>query len=606
MQKARTLPSHSLVLHKAVKEGNLRLLKEHLRPGSLADVHDLDEHDRTALHYAKTAHVVELLVNAGALVNEEDIDGHTPLHKAVIERRLEVIKKLLSKNAWPTNTDKAGKTPVDYSQHFPAATWLLEHGARRDGLFHMAWLGDIEGVAFFLSQGSDVDKRNPHGETALTEASRHGDTEVVKLLLQAGADLELKTTNGGWTALLLAVSNNRADTVRTLISAGAKLQATDDRNHDALTEAVYQGHWDVARMLIEHGAQVNTADHRGNTPLHCSGHRGNPEFTQFLIDKGARVDAQNVFGGTALLETIEHHPGEAINHARILLNNGANPTIANHNGYTPLSNAAMYGNPEVLELLLSVVEQASAPTNPHFPGAFSWTPLAEACFHAHEECVHLLLDAGVDLELKTADEWLTPLHQAVRTDESSPEIVKLLLKHGSLIEAKDKKGFTPLALAVMHSTPEVVKALLNGGADTKPRFYAGDRPENGYGFLHLAIQDDRTEVAKVLVDAGVDLEAQTAERKYTALMMAAKLHHWDLVSMLIEKGANVNTCDAERTTPLMEAARDGQLWIVRVLVEHNADLRARDSLGRTAWVWAKHEGHGSDFGDFLEDKTKGL
>jgi ankyrin repeat protein len=116
----------------------------------------------------------------------------------------------------------------------------------------------------------------------LTEASRHGDSEVVKLLLQAGADMELRTTDGGWTSLILAVSKNRVDTVRTLISAGAKLQATDDRNHDALTEAVYQGHWDVARMLIEHGAQVNTADHRGNTPLHCAGHRGDPEFTRFL------------------------------------------------------------------------------------------------------------------------------------------------------------------------------------------------------------------------------------------------------------------------------------------------------------------------------------
>jgi ankyrin repeat protein len=305
-----------------------------------------------------------------------------------------------------------------------------------------------------------------------------------------------------------------------------------------------------------------------------------------------------------LLETIEHHPGEAINHVRILLDGGANPTIANHNGYTPLSNAAMYGNEEVVELLLSVVEQASAPSNPHFPGAHSWTPVAEASFHAHEACLRLLLDAGVDLELKTADDWMTPLHQAVRRNESSPEVVRLLLKHGSIIEAKDKKGFTPLALAVMHSTPEVVKALLNGGADTKTRFYAGDKPENGYSPLHLAVHHNQREVVEVLLDAGVDLEAQTAERKYTALMMATKLHYWEVASLLIDKGANVNTCDSEKMTPLMEAARDGQLWIVKELVDHHAELGARDSLGRTAWVWAKHEGRGSDFGDFLEDKSK--
>ena len=71
--------------------------------------------------------------------------------------------------------------------------------------------------------------------------------------------------------------------------------------------------------------------------------------------------------------------------------------------------------------------------------------------------------------------------------------------------------------------------------------------------------------------------------------------------MLIDGGANVNLCDAENQTPLMEAARAGKLEIARKLIDAGADRRLRDKRGRTAWVWAKHHGHGKEF-DLLKPR----
>lgn len=581
-------------LHKAAKDGDVRLLKECLRPGSNVDVYDVDEHDRTALHYARTARIVELLIDARASVNQEDVNGQTPLHRAVEERRLEAVKELLSRNARTTKADNDSKIPIDLAQDCPAAAWMLEHGCREDGLFHMSWIGDEEGVAFFISQGSEVNKRDVHEETALTHASRHGDAEVVKLLLEASADKEVKIREENWSPLLLAVSNNRKDVVEMLVLAGATLHSTDDRNHDALAEAVYKGHWDIARLLIKHGARVDTADHRGNTPLHCSVHRADPDFTQFLIDSGAQVNARNTFGGTPLLECLSHSPAEAARHAQILLNSGANPLISNHVGYSPLSEAARLGNEEAVKILLKVVSHPSLASNPSLSGASSWTPLAEACFNVHPGCVRLLLDAGVNAELRN-DEWFTSLHQAVRRKESSAEIVRMLVNHGASLKAKDKNDLTPFALAAKYSNGDVLQVLLDAGADIHTSSYAGKPRENGYSPLLLAVDARNEEAVRVLVTAGADIDVQTTERKCTALMMAAKMESWDIVSVLVDGGANVNLCDAKKTTPLMEAASAGELEIVRKLIDSGADLRLRDTQRRTAWVWAKHKGYGKEF-----------
>lgn len=193
----------------------------------------------------------------------------------------------------------------------------------------------------------------------------------------------------------------------------------------------------------------------------------------------------------------------------------------------------------------------------------------------------MLLDKNVDTELRTAEEGFTSLHQAVRRHDSCAEIVRMLTAYGAKLEAKDKNNLSPLALAVQHSNREVVEALLEGGANPESCSYAGEPQESNFTPLLLAVSRNNQAAMEALVAAKVDLEAQTAVQKNTALMLAAKKGHWDLARILIICGADVNTRDFEKTTPLMEAAKVGESSTVKQLLEAGADRRLRDSVCRT-------------------------
>jgi ankyrin repeat protein len=215
----------------AAFKGDLNAVRAFVQSG--ADVNAADEFGCTPLHWAAAANVndvADFLVANGADVNAEDNDGLTPLLAA---RRLDMIRFLVSKGA---DVNVKGDT-LGYTRLHKACQFE----------------NDLDVATFLISKGADVNTRNNWGITPLIGTSTNGNREMVQLLIDNGADVNMGYWNG--TPLLVAAAAGHTDVVKLLIDKGANINASDDRGRTPLSRAQQQGHSKIVELLRQHGAQ---------------------------------------------------------------------------------------------------------------------------------------------------------------------------------------------------------------------------------------------------------------------------------------------------------------------------------------------------------------
>jgi ankyrin repeat protein len=218
------------------------------------------------------------------------------------------------------------------------------------------------------------------------------------------------------------------DTVDRLIQLGVDVNCRGIDGGTPLGFATFARRYDVVRLLLEHGADPNKRSADGQPPLFQAVLTGDPMLVSFLIAHGADVNLDDGEGATALAYAAQN---ESPALTEILLTNGANPnTATRHHG-----NRAYVG----------------------------YTPLHWAVSGDHLDNVKLLLARGANA--KAADEdGQTPLHFARRAD-----IAGLLIKAGANVNRADKYQWRPLHVAVSRDEPEMVRLLLQSGADRRAR-----------------------------------------------------------------------------------------------------------------------------------------
>lgn len=158
-----------------------------------------------------------------------------------------------------------------------------------DQLIIAARKNDITKVRELIKKGANInatEKVIGEGQTALFHAASYGHTEIVKLLIQSGADVNARPS-GRSTALMMAAWAGYTNTVRVLLNAGADVNSKDEKGDTALTEAVRKNHLEAARLLIERGANVNTRSVDSNTPLSWARANNNSELISLLKKAGA-------------------------------------------------------------------------------------------------------------------------------------------------------------------------------------------------------------------------------------------------------------------------------------------------------------------------------
>merc|ERR1712038_1919888 len=191
------------------------------------------------------------------------------------------------------------------------------------------------------------------------------------------------------------------------------------------------------------------------------------------------------------------------------------------------------------------------------------TALTLACAGGHEELVTLLLSRGADIEHRDK-KGFTPLILAATAGHD--KVVEILLNHGADIEAQSERTKdTPLSLAASGGYTNIIKLLLAHGAEINSR--TGSKL--GISPLMLAAMNGHTAAVKLLLDMGSDINAQIETNRNTALTLACFQGRHEVVSLLLDRKANVEHRAKTGLTPLMEAASGGYVDVGRVLLDKN-------------------------------------
>ncbi len=418
---------------------------------------------------------IRALLKQQADVNSPQVDGMTALHWAVHLEDFETAKLLLKSGADADVTNRYGVSPLSLAcvnGNNELVELLLASGAdpntsQRGGetvLMTAARTGKVGPMKALLARGAKVDARERRGQTALMWAAAEGHAAVVELLLKSGADFRTPLADSGFTPLFFAAREGRAEVVRLLLTAGANVNDTlqprkitgksPRAGTSPLVLAVENGHFDLAVVLLDAGADPN--DQRsGFTPLHAlswvrkpprgdgddgdppsigSGNLSSLQFVKKLVEHGANVNARlkngksapgnfNRAGATPFL--LAAFTADAA-FMRLLLELGADPSLANNDNCTPLMTACGIG-------IGSDAADETAGTEPEVI-----------------EAVQLLLNLGADVNAVDAN-GETAMHGAAY--KNLPKVAQLLADQGAKIEIwnrKNKYGWTPLLIAEGH------------------------------------------------------------------------------------------------------------------------------------------------------------
>merc|ERR1719470_392677 len=254
-------------------------------------------------------------------------------------------------------------------------------------------------------------------------------------------------------------------------------------------------------------------------------------------------------------------------------------TDSNHD--TALTLACAGGHEELVTLLLSRGADIEHRDKKGF------TPLILAATAGHDKVVEILLNHGADIEAQSERTKDTPLSLACSGGRY--EVVEILLSRGANKEHRNVSDYTPLSLAASGGYTNIIKLLLAHGAEINSR--TGSKL--GISPLMLAAMNGHTAAVKLLLDMGSDINAQIETNRNTALTLACFQGRHEVVSLLLDRKANVEHRAKTGLTPLMEAASGGYTEVGRVLLDKGADVNAAPvpSSRDTALTIAADKGH---------------
>jgi len=452
--------------------------------------------------------LLALAVAAAPLVDAVK-SGDKAAALALIERRADV-------NA----PEPDGTTALHWAVHrndLDLAARLLRAGANANAknaygatpMSEAATTANAEMLEALLKGGANVESPNPDGQTALMIVARTGRVDAAQVLLKHGANVNAAEQWRGQTALMWAAAQNQAAMVKVLVSAGADANARSTVNNwqrqvtaepraiyrpaGGLTPLLYvarEGCADCAKFLVEGGADINLADPEEVSPLLLSVLNGHYDVAAYLIQNGANPNKWDWYGRTPLYAAVDMNT----------IPRGGRPDRPSLDTTTSL---------QIIERLLD------AGANPN------------AQLKLSPPFRNIGNDRGLDRTLTSGS---TPLLRAAKALDASA--IRLLLARGADINLTSTQGITPfMAAAGVGSTD----------ADTRGIYITED------------VQQRSIESLKLLLAAGADINAKDSTRGLSPLHEAARWGWNDVVTFLVEHGADLSAKDNRGMTPVDSA-----------------------------------------------------
>lgn len=525
--------------------------------------------------------------------DEEIIEDNSELLKAVRTKDVEKVKLLIAEGA-PLNIENEWRqTALDLaieSDQMEVVRLLVDKGAEsRKNLQNAAMNNNLPMVKLLIEQ------KYSHGY-ALVYAAEHNNLEMVKALVNAGSKVNLsqKRKSGLFskyyvTPIEMAISHNNTAMVLFLLDNGASLE-------DALNLVFSSSDEELIKKIIDRSQNINPLLWRALSANKFS-------IAEYLIEKGADQRQIDPSGNTILHLAASAGKEELVRYCLEKL--GLDAFEVNFEKETILMDAVAANNLALANYLLQKGLHAN-----------SLNAKGEnALFYIQEnnlEMFELLVVNGADVSQRSTDNSSLLINAA---KEGNISIVRFLLAKGADIHVKNDLGFTAFQYLIFpHSrNEELVKMFLDRGADINTTDAAQGKSmmfyaiESEYMPSILALKEkgaklstidnaghrptvDEVDIVKYLVENGVELNALD-HRDDTYLCEAVRSENLELAHFLVSKGADVNKGCYFSETPLMVAIKTQNLTLVRFLVENGADIHALGYFQKNVMEHALEEGN---------------
>lgn len=564
-------------IHSAARGGSL-LAVEFLTSSSQAELHSTHPNGKTLLHSAaiggKFQILKHLLGQQDFDLNAKDRDGKTPLMIATQLNHVLFVKELCSRGADVTLADLGESSALHHAivKDPDIVKLLLRHGAspvkadsRKRTPLHFAVrlgnLGIVMDLVKALKEEESINAQDEDEQTVLHIAATFGHSEIVRFLLDKGADMAVGDRNNRRPIELAAGAGSL--NVFTVLHSSSP--TSDSTNEALLVHAAAKGELLIVRYLLKAKTATDVRVH-DETPLVTAASKGYTEVVRILLEEEADPDFANSGGHTPLERAIEEGHTDA---ALALLCKGADPNALDYGRWTPLHRAASKNMTKVVDSLLERGVDVSARTL-----------LRDTALHlslAYPDIVAKLIEHRAELATLNYS-GMTPLHIAI--GDQYVNAAKLLAKANiNLIHISDEDGCTPLhrLLETGNWNPDLFKTLWEKDGYSQNPDYSR-RP-----LLIYAIQRGNQEAARLLLQ-NPTLAACKDTNGVTPLHAAIEYHFpASIVKQLVELSSEVNDVDNKGETPLYRASWYGQTEIVEyLLAEKNADPNVRNVRGLTA------------------------
>jgi ankyrin repeat protein len=622
-----------------------------------ADPRCVDPGGNSALHYAAlsaTPIVCALLCDAAAPLDAVNRDGLSPLAMACAAGNWALARFLLERGAKMENerAQPALLSAAACNDDDPTgAELLLKRKARvdacdalgRTALMIAALHGNAAIAEVLIDAGAQVGATDTRGTTALMEAARSGADVVVELIAQRDSALDAADAMGR-TALIIASQSRKSGeaTIRLLLQAGASPDVRTSDGKRAVDFAAAAGRWNIVALLDpDYPLPASVADSPTVAPAGLAspphlldalrfGHwnivetfeapvrawpvadlevlyielaeHEPPASRIWLIDHGLRPQATDD-GGASVLDALLARLPRAADAACEWHQHGASPSgiHAIIRVCAALSGAGQL-RPKLENLALDMIGNGADPFLPNGDGR---TPLAHAVAAGSSSVVQALLDRGVDPNVRDR-QGRTPLFDALALPvDQADAIIRRLIRAGASPEIAAINGETPLGLAL--GRPELRRwfnwqqwklparpprgedlpaAAALGDLDAITKLLDLDLPihsvdAQGADALLRAAGSGHAALIGLLLDRGAD-PARAAPSGATPLSAAVTARREAAVATLLERGVAVDSRLPTGATPLMIAAALGFPEIVTRLLARGAQVNARDERGTSS------------------------
>lgn len=539
--------------------------------------------------YRKKFEIAKLFIKKGANVNyaiqSGNLKGTTPLITCAMFGSLDLTKLLVEKGADLNAADDKGDTPIIAAlgcKYPEIARYLIEKGADVNKKNKVGWtpvlgaiFSDSLGIAEFIipKSKSVINERDIHKQSPLVLAIGNNRLDLVKLLIQNGADVNgLGYSDKTLLRICCANAKLNFEILKAIVDARADLNRMSSDSILPIYQALISKRCDFVDYLFKKGANVNNKylfrgavldtccgflkkmlpqykgnikdiDETGFAPIHYAISAGTKETIDALISKGANINLKTSNGQTALMLAVSSKRSSYL--VPLLIKKGAKINDTTNDGFNLAHYAAQSDNIEIMKMIFDKKIDINKKS------AKGVQPIITAIDKKSFKVATFLLEKGCSLD--------NPKLMDYACARGANEIIKVLNSKGLNINNANKRRI------IDSDNEETVRwAVKNNVIEPNAMF------DNKFSFLALAVSDSCYNSAKVLLESGGNINTKIS----TSTLLHIAVQHKDtkMASLLISKGIKIDEFDSDGYTPFMSAAYSGDINMMEYLLKSGADI----------------------------------